>query len=144
MLFMTLCMVLAMYAVNPFTPRVPILISCPFFLVVLVIICAAYILICLQTRQNFPEGRNERRAQQNKKLTKTLLIVTFLSFICWLPALIMSFISVIHFGLLYSSFYLNVRRFPKALQYANSVVNCIIYTFRMPMFKSEIKKYMLF
>ena len=111
---------------------VPILISCPFFLVVLVIICAAYILICLQTRQNFPEGRNERRAQQNKKLTKTLLKVTFISLICWLPALIMSFISVILFwtAFLINS-YLNVRRFSKALQYAcaNSVVNCTVHTF---------------
>ncbi|XP_078377719.1 somatostatin receptor type 2-like [Oculina patagonica] len=119
---------------------ISILVTSPFFLVVLAIICAAYILICLQTRQTCPEaGRNERREQQNKKLTKTLLIVTVLSLICWLPAIILSFwiSSSVIVDTLYTN---NVIRIIKIFQYANSIVNPIVYAFRMPLFKSEIKK----
>ena len=59
--------------------HISVLVVAPLLFVFLVVICAANILIYLQMRQNIPEGLNERRAHQNKKLTKTLLIVTALS-----------------------------------------------------------------
>ena len=120
--------------------HISILITSPFFVVVLTIICAAYILICLRTRRNLPEGgRNDRRARQNKKLTKTLFIVTVLSLICWLPAIIMSFLinSFVTIKTLHTN---NIIRIIKVLQYANSIVNPIVYAFRMPLFKSEIRQ----
>ena len=120
--------------------HISILLTSSFFVVVLAIICSAYTLTCLKTRRNVPEGgRNERRAQQNKRLTKTLFIVTVLSLICWLPAVIMSFFinSFVTIKLVHTN---NIIRIIKGLQYANSIVNPIVYSFRMPLFKSEIKK----
>ena len=112
------------------------------FLIILAIICAAYVLVCLQTQRNFPEKfRKERRVQQNKKLTNTLLIVTVLSLICWLPGIILSLIFppfLMDVDAIYTN---NTVRIMKVLQYGNSIVNPIVYTFRMPLFKSEIKKY---
>ena len=107
----------------------------------LVIICTSYILIHQQTLQNIPEGLNElRRAQQNKKLTKTLIIVTVLSLICWIPGIIimilLNFTSAIPDNIDAYTVILVV----KMVQYGNSIVNPIVYTFRMPLFKSEIKE----
>lgn len=119
---------------------ISVLITSPFFLLVLAVICVTYILICLQIRQTFPEaGRNDIRAQQNKKLTKTLFIVTVLSLTCWLPAIILSFWinSLVTIDTLFSN---NIIRVVKILQYANSIVNPLVYSFRMPLFKSEMKK----
>ena len=106
----------------------------------LVIICAAYILIHQETRQNIPEGLNERRAEQNKKLTNTLLVVTILSLICFLPQVFFSLVYVFtsastdNNNLYHGLLIINV------LQYANSIVNPIVYTFRIPVFKSEIQR----
>ena len=106
----------------------------------LVIICTSYILIHQQTFQNIPEGLNElRRAQQNKKLTKTLIIVTVLSLICWIPGIIITI--VFNFTAIPD----NIGAYAailvvKMVQYGNSIVNPIVYTFRMPLFKSEIKE----
>ena len=107
----------------------------------LVVMCAAYLRIHQQTLQNIFEGLNElRRAQQNKKLTKTLLVVTILSVICWLPQMIIWLVFIFtsastdNINLYYGLLILNV------LQYANSIANPIVYTFRMPLFKSEIQK----
>ena len=111
---------------------------------VLVIICAAYMYIFVhqQTLQNIPEGLNERRAQQNKKLTNTLLIVTILSVICWLPQIIFWIVYTFtsasaNNNNVYYGIFINIVN---VLQYANSIVNPIVYTFRMPLFKSEIQK----
>ena len=114
-----------------------------FFLIVLILICVGYILIYLQTRQNIPEGLNERRAQQHKKLTKTLSIVTVLSLVCWFPSIVMAlvydYLNYVSLSTLDFSTH-NIIRFVKVLQYANSIVNPIVYSFRMPLFKSEIKE----
>ena len=106
----------------------------------LVIICAAYILIYKQTHQNIPEGFIERRAQQNKKLTKTLIIVTVLSLICWLPGIIVSILINLTSVITDTIGAYNAIFLVKMLQYGNSIVNPIVYTFRMPLYTSEIKE----
>ena len=69
----------------------------------------------------------------------TLFIVTVLSLICWLPAIVMSVLinSFVTIKTLHTK---NIIRTIKVLQYANSIVNPIVYAFRMPLFKAEIKK----
>ena len=112
------------------------------FFLALVIICAAYmyILIHQQTLQNIPEGLNERRAQQNKKLTNTLFIVTILSVICWLPQIIFWFVFIFTYTSTDNNNLYHGLLIVKIFQNANSIVNPIVYTFRMPLFKSEIQK----
>ena len=115
-------------------------------LVVLILICVGYFLIFLQTTQNIPDGFHQRRIQQNKKLSKTLCVVTFFSLICWFPSIVMAL------AIDYTKYYTattslnlshslhNLFLLFKVMQYGNSLVNPIVYSFRMPLFKSEIKE----
>ena len=133
--------------VNPMVYKITAMVATVFFLVVLILICMGYLLTHLQTRHNIPEGVNElRRAQQNKELTKTLLIVTVLSLICWFPSIVVALAFDYTNYYPWSSFNLskrthNVLRFVKFMQYGNSFVNPMVYSFRMPWFKSEIKEH---
>ena len=115
------------------------------FLVVLILICVGYFLIFLQTTQNIPDGFHQRRIQQNKKLSKTLCIVTFFSLVCWFPSIVMAL--AIDYTKYYTASSLklshslqNLVLLFKVMQYGNSLVNPIVYSFRMPLFKSEIKE----
>lgn len=119
-------------------------VACPLTLVLiavsaLVIIIAAYIFICRQTRRNNPEGFNERRDQQNKKLTKTLCIVTGLSIICWLPGIVLSICTYLTDDVMTTHISrLRAILLAKMFQYLNSVVDPIVYAFRMPLIKRKI------
>ena len=113
------------------------------FLVVLILICVGYFLIFLQTTQNIPDGFHQRRIQQNKKLSKTLCVVTFFSLVCWSPSIVMAL--AIDYIKYYTAsslnlFHSNLVLLFKVMQYGNSLVNPIVYSFRMPLFKSEIKE----
>ncbi|XP_022787291.1 adenosine receptor A3-like [Stylophora pistillata] len=119
--------------------NVVVFILAPVLFVFLVVLCVANILICVQMRRNVPEGVSEKRAGQNKKLTNTLLIVTILSLICWLPGTVMVFVVHAH-GPEYAISTFDEYRVLKIFQLANSIVNPLVYTFRMPIFKSEIKE----
>ena len=119
-------------------------VACPLTLVLiavsaLVVIIAAYMFISRQTRRNNPEGFNDRRDQQNKKLTKTLCIVTGLSIICWLPGIVLS----IRINLTDDVMTTHISRLTaillaKMFQYLNSVVDPIVYAFRMPLINRKI------
>ena len=115
------------------------------FLVVLILICVGYFLIFLQTTQNIPDGFHQRRIQQNKKLSKTLCVVTFFSLVCWFPSIVMAL--AFDYTNYYTASSLNLSHslhnlflLFKVMQYGNSLVNPIVYSFRMPLFKSEIKE----
>ncbi|XP_022787356.1 lysophosphatidic acid receptor 3-like [Stylophora pistillata] len=115
------------------------------FLFVLILICVGYFFIYLQTKQNIPDGFHLRRIQQNKKLSKTLCIVTFSSLACWFPSIVIAlaidytkYYTANSLNLTHSSH--NLIRFFKIMQYGNSLINPIVYSFRMPLFKSEIKE----
>ena len=115
--------------------RVIYIIAILIVLVVLILICVGYFLIFLQTTQNIPDGFHQRRIQQNKKLSKTLCIVTFFSLVCWSPFIVMALAIENSLNLFHS----NLVLLFKVMQYGNSLVNPIVYSFRMPLFKSEIK-----
>ena len=115
--------------------RVIYIIAILIVLVVLILICVGYFLIFLQTTQNIPDGFQQRRIQQNKKLSKTLCIVTFFSLVCWSPSIVMALAIENSLNL----FHFNLVLLFKVMQYGNSLVNPIVYSFRMPLFKSEIK-----
>ena len=74
---------------------------------------------------------------RNIKLSKTLLIIISISLICWLPAV-----------LLYTVIYVcpncilevvKVMLTATVLHHANSVINPIVYTYRMPMFREALR-----
>lgn len=74
--------------------------------------------------------------EQNIKLSKTLFIVIAASLVCWLPGSVSYFIYVFcdcafPVPLLYSGTIFNI---------GSSIVNPVIYSFRMPIFKETLKR----
>ena len=99
------------------------------------IITGAYLAIWISTKHNrFPENTC-RSMQQNKKLAKTLFIVTAFSVITCLPC----GISLALREYLQHMYSFRVQ-ITFVAQYANSFLNPVIYCFKMPEFKNSLKK----
>lgn len=103
------------------------------------IICVSYLLMRIGLSRGVPifDSQVRRNIARNIKLSKTLLIIISLSLICWLPAV-----------LLYTVIYVcpncilevvKVMLTATVLHHANSVINPIVYTYRMPMFKEALR-----
>ena len=80
-------------------------------------------------------------ASREKKLTKTLFIMTVVSLMLWLPLVVLLYLDWLgNFSVtslpLSTLFHLNYAIL--FLYYANSLVNPILYTFRMPEFKRAL------
>ena len=101
----------------------------------IVITAASYLAIWIATKRNQVQNATNRSVTQNKKLAKTLFIVTILSLIAWLPAAI---------GLASPTYLIDANslyvQITLALQYANSFVNPFVYCFRMAEFQKALKK----
>ena len=107
----------------------------------LVMICVSYLAIRTRLRCRVPvtdgarNGQNEQ--QQNAKLSRTLFIMITVSLVFWVPSLVV-----------YSTLYLCLPCIPllvlniftRLFRLANSLVNPIIYSFRIPMFRETFKR----
>ena len=103
----------------------------PFFLVLFLIICISYVAILIKVRGgNHSQGHG--LTERNRKLTTSLLILTVVSLVTWMPFVIYHFLFLFKDNF---AFQLNIFYFFKLLQYANSLVNPIIYAFRIPKFR---------
>ena len=100
------------------------------------IITGAYLAIWISTRLNRIRKNTSRSIEQNRKLAKTLFIVTALSIITCLPSGISLALNRDYLNNLYS-FRVQITF---AAQYANSFLNPVIYCFKMPEFKELLKK----
>ena len=104
----------------------------------LCVVCASYMIIRKRVRRTPLIFDNQRRRNMERhiKLSNTLFIMISLSLICWLPATV-------------------TYTFPKwcqkcissililvtiVLYMANSIVNPVVYCYRMPIFKDELKR----
>ena len=108
------------------------------FVTSLVVITVSYLAIWISVRRNRRNAipRNDRRSMgQSSKLAKTLFIVTALSIMTSLPYGII--ITLKEFSEDFFSFRVQIIM---AVQYANSLLNPVIYCFRMPEFKDSLKK----
>ncbi|XP_031552140.1 melatonin receptor type 1B-like [Actinia tenebrosa] len=88
----------------------------------------------------FTKFRHCRTIQENSKLTKTLFIVTVVSLATWLPKNIADSIYIINIHetlFIYKDAGLFVALFFLLLM--NSLLNIIVYSFRMPEFRKELK-----
>ena len=104
------------------------------FLSVLVTV-ASYLAIWIATKRTHQQNVTSRSMARNKKLAKTLGIVTILSLITWLPV-------GICFAFPHYPTDVNWALFSDiatALQYANSCVNPVVYCFRMTEFQKTLK-----
>ena len=108
--------------------------------VCLITITGAYSVIwffCKKSDPRLPPNRHER----NKELAKTLFIVTLLSLITWLPFTVINTITVtFNMHDVSVPFLTDVVRF---LRLANSLINPIVYCFRMSLFRKTLREMFL-
>ena len=105
-----------------------------FYAVSLIVICVSYILIVIKVRcSRHPQFHS--RSKRERKLTGTALIVSLVSLLCFLPAMIYG-------ACLHLSFtcFMNVHIYMAVtvLFLGNSLVNPIIYSLRMPGFREGL------
>ena len=106
----------------------------------LVTICVSYLAIRTRLNSRAPtiEGAHNRQneQQQNAKLSRTLFIVITASLSFWVPSIV---VYCTHY-LCFKCVPLLVFQIFNLFSLANSLVNPIIYSFRIPMFIKEIFK----
>ena len=105
-----------------------------FYAVSLFVICVSYILIAIKVRcSRHPQFHS--RSKRERKLTGTALIVSLVSLLCFLPAMIYGAC----LRLLFTCFRnVHIQIAVLVLFLANSLVNPIIYALRMPGFREGL------
>ena len=111
---------------------------CNWFLLTLILFC--YVSIWLKMKF-FAHHQNHVTTVQERQLTATLLFVTAVSIVTWVPAVVFSTAfntaSVANLPL---HVHLHIYVCLSILFFANSLVNPIIYSFRMPQFRREASR----
>ena len=123
---------------NKITWKTSFLITTSTLVVSLCVILATYMTIRKRLQNTNPavEAHNRKTIEQNMKLSKTLFVVVGLSFAFWFPVITMY--TVMAFCVECATEIL--RWIASILLFANSLVNPIVYSYRMPMFKGAMKK----
>ena len=105
----------------------------------LLIICISYVSIVIKVRCG-AQPQHHGAASRERKLTMTLFIVTFVSLLMWLPFVIGSFLyfETDVFSSLSEIGFFRLNNVWIVLYYANSLVNPILYTTRMPDFRRAL------
>ena len=107
-----------------------------FILICLLIICVSYTSIVINVRCG-GQPQHHGAASRERKLTMTLLIVTVVSLLLYLPHIVLLLVSFIGKSEKYwSAGGLHLNTALLVLFYANSVVNPILYAIRMPEYRS--------
>ena len=102
-------------------------------IVSILITTASYLVIWMSVKRSQLPNTTSRSLEQNRRLAKTLFLVTIISLITWLPVGI-NMLSPSH--LKDADFYIHMTL---ALQYTNSLLNPVVYCFKMPEFKQALK-----
>ncbi|XP_078363693.1 adenosine receptor A3-like [Oculina patagonica] len=111
----------------------------PYTSILLFIICGCNIGIWRKFQHGSVASQQQNRALQNKRLTKTLLFISVLAWLSWLPLVIVNFLIVVYRVQIPWLFYnLVVVAF-----YSNSFVNPVVYALRIPEFKPALALYCL-
>ena len=110
-----------------------------FIAVCLLVICISYASIVIKVRSG-AQPQHHGAASRERKLTMTLLIVTVVSLLLYLPYTIFTFL---HFttDVFTSMSFVTFARLAHILYflfYANSLVNPILYAIRMPEYRSAV------
>ncbi|XP_058962257.2 adenosine receptor A3-like [Pocillopora verrucosa] len=105
-----------------------------FYAVCLFSICVSYILIVIKVRcSRHPQFRS--RSKRERKLTGTTLIVSLVSLLCFLPAMIYGACLRLSFTC-FMNFHIHMA--VTVLFLGNSLVNPILYSLRMPGFREGL------
>ena len=113
--------------------------STPFVLILTIIICGCNIGIWRKVRHGSIASQQQNRDSQNKRLTKTLMLVSTLALLSWLPLIIFNWLNYAYDLQLPVQFYDLVN----IINYSNSFVNPVVYALRIPEFKEAWALYFL-
>ena len=117
------------HSMYPFTMYALFLI---FYLIL--IICGCNIGIWRKFQHGTAASQQQNRVSQEKRLTKTLLFVSILALLSWLPMTLMHYLIFVYQTQIPSKFYLLVV----VLTYSNSFVNPLVYALRIPEFRKAL------
>ena len=107
----------------------------PYTLILILITCGCNIGIWQKFQtERVAASHQESRDLQNKRLTKTLLIVSGLTLLAWLPLVLSNFLMYVWFFHVPKRFYDMVNLF----NYLNSFVNPIFYALRIAEFRRAL------
>ena len=109
--------------------------------IALLVICASYVKIRNRLRSTSSEiaPQINRSTEHNLRLSRTMFIVIAASLVFWLPAFVVYIVAEFCHT---QCFPPSVLWFVNVLYLANSMVNPFVYTFRMPIFKDSLKKFL--
>ena len=105
----------------------------PFSLTLTIAICGCNIAVWRTFQNGNFASQQQNRDAQNERLTKTLLFVSILALLCWLPVIVL--ISLDELFVLIPRRYLVIAGF---LNCCNSFVNPIVYALRIPEFRQAL------
>jgi len=113
----------------------------PFYLISVFLICSSYILIVVKVRCSRHPYHHGAASLRERKLTVTSLIVALVSLLCYLPAIIVTFPTMIQGRKNLSPrslFHISMTVLLTFL--ANSLANPVIYALRLPGFRACISQ----
>ena len=109
-----------------------------FYSICLFIICVSYSSIVIKVRCGV-QPQHHGAANRERKLTMTLLIVTTVSLLLYLPFVVyyyVCYLGIVHS--LPSSVHFHLENALLVLFYANSLANPVLYAIRMPEYRSAV------
>ena len=112
------------------------LVSIPIASGLTLIICFCNIAIWRNFQRESVASQHRNGASRNRRLTKTLLLVSILALVCWLPLIIMNLLVVIYGT---ETLIVWVYIMANIFNYSNSFVNPIVYVFRIPEFQQALR-----
>ena len=107
-----------------------------FYFIFLFVICVSYSLIVIKVRCSRHPQFHGVATKRERKLTGTSLIVTLVSFLCLLPALIIIMLVLIGSR----PITIHIHMIGAMAFLANSLINPVIYALRMPGFRASVSQ----
>ena len=106
----------------------------PYVLILIFVICGSNIGIWRKFRRGNIAPQQENRDSENKRLTKTLMFVSILTLLSWLPLIIMNWLIYVFDVQIPLKFYDLVN----VINYSNSFANPVVYALRLPEFRKAL------
>ena len=106
----------------------------PFVLILIFVICGSNIGIWRKFRRGNIAPQQQNRDSQNKRLTKTLLLVSILTLLSCLPLIIFNCLIYVFDVQIPWKFYYLVN----VINYSNSFANPVVYALRIPEFRKAL------
>ena len=106
----------------------------PYVLIITFIICGCNIGIWRKFRPGIIASQQQNRNSRNKRLTKTLLFLSILALLCWMPLVILNGLIFVYDVEIPWQFYDLVN----LINYSNSFANPVVYALRIPEFREAL------